>query len=107
MVFTPTCSSSQTAAALLTLQRIGLNPHRLSLPMVHTQCPRKDKPPPPPHSHLPRAGKEYAINQLTCFLAILSMATDWSRRRTEKSSEWVYLPTIYPADALITFSPRA
>ncbi|KAL6781877.1 hypothetical protein ACKKBF_B09810 [Auxenochlorella protothecoides x Auxenochlorella symbiontica] len=52
-------------------------------------------------------GKEYAINQLTCFLAILSMATDWSRRRTEKSSEWVYLPTIYPADALITFSPRA
>ena len=50
-------------------------------------------------------GKEYAINQLTAFLAILCLATDWDRRRTPKSDEWVYLPTIYPADCLVTFKP--
>lgn len=51
-------------------------------------------------------GKEYAINQLVCYLAILSTTADWSRRRTEKSDEWQYLPTIYPYDSLITLEKR-
>lgn len=52
-------------------------------------------------------GKEYAINQLTLFLALLSTACDWERRRTPDSDKWLYLPTIYPADSLVTFKPRA
>lgn len=47
-------------------------------------------------------GREYAINHLTVFLAILSTSCDWTRRRTDKSDTWLYLPTIYPADSFIT-----
>ena len=39
------------------------------------------------------------------FLAIMSTSTDWTRRRTPKSDEWVYLPTVYPADSFITMRP--
>lgn len=49
-------------------------------------------------------GREYAINHLTVFLAILSTSCDWSRRRTDRSDLWLYLPTIYPADSFITLS---
>lgn len=52
-------------------------------------------------------GKEYAINQLTCFLALLATTCDYDRVRTERSDEWIYLPTIYPHDALVAFAPRA
>jgi len=51
-------------------------------------------------------GKEYAINQLVCYLAILSTSCDWTRRRTEHSDDWKYLPTIYPYDSLITLNTR-
>lgn len=51
-------------------------------------------------------GKEYAINQLTCFLALLASACDYDRKRTDRSDQWIYLPTIYPADALVAFAPR-
>jgi cytochrome P450 family 710 subfamily A protein len=51
-------------------------------------------------------GKEYAINQLVAFLAIMSTSADWDRRRTERSDEWQYLPTIYPYDSLITLRAR-
>ena len=52
-------------------------------------------------------GKEYAINQLVCYLAILSTTCDWTRRRTPRSDEWKYLPTIYPYDSWITMKKRA
>jgi cytochrome P450 family 710 subfamily A protein len=51
-------------------------------------------------------GKEYAINQLVCYLAVLSTSCDWTRRRTEKSDDWQYLPTIYPHDSFITLRSR-
>ena len=51
-------------------------------------------------------GKEYAINQLVCYLAILSTTCDWTRRRTEDSDKWKYLPTIYPHDSYITLNRR-
>lgn len=51
-------------------------------------------------------GKEYAINQLVCFLAIMATSCDWTRRRTDKSEDWKYLPTIYPYDSFITLSKR-
>lgn len=51
-------------------------------------------------------GKEYAINQLVTFLSLMSTACDWSRRRTEDSDKWKYLPTIYPHDTFITLYTR-
>ena len=51
-------------------------------------------------------GKEYAVNQLVCYLAILSTSCNWTRRRTEKSDLWQYLPTIYPYDSFITLKKR-
>jgi cytochrome P450 family 710 subfamily A protein len=51
-------------------------------------------------------GKEYAINQLVAYLAILSTTCDWARRRTDKSEDWQYLPTIYPYDSFITLDRR-
>ncbi|EIE22849.1 cytochrome P450, C-22 desaturase [Coccomyxa subellipsoidea C-169] len=55
-------------------------------------------------------GREYASNHLIVYLAILATSCDWTRRRTEASaddaSNWLYLPTIYPHDSLITLHPR-
>ena len=51
-------------------------------------------------------GKEYAINQLVTFLSLLSTTCDWSRRRTDKSDLWKYLPTIYPHDTFVTLDRR-
>lgn len=51
-------------------------------------------------------GKEYAINHLMTFLAIVSTAADWKRTRTESSDWIVYLPTIYPADSIFEFQPH-
>ncbi|KAL4523844.1 hypothetical protein Ndes2526B_g08076 [Nannochloris sp. 'desiccata'] len=51
-------------------------------------------------------GKEYAVNQLVCYLSILSTSCDWVRRRTEKSDLWKYLPTIYPYDSYMTMEWR-
>mmetsp|Transcript_4524 Transcript_4524/g.7920 ORF Transcript_4524/g.7920 Transcript_4524/m.7920 type:complete len:515 (-) Transcript_4524:2001-3545(-) len=51
-------------------------------------------------------GREYAINHMMTFLAVLSTECTWTRRRTEISDDIVYLPTIYPADSLITMKAR-
>lgn len=51
-------------------------------------------------------GREYAINHLTVFLAILSTSCEWTRRRTDQSDTWLYLPTIYPADSFITLETQ-
>lgn len=57
-----------------------------------------------PHSCV---GKEYAINHLIAFVSIMSMKTDWTRRKTPKSEDIAYLPTIYPAECLVTLQPFA
>ncbi|KIZ02570.1 hypothetical protein MNEG_5387 [Monoraphidium neglectum] len=50
-------------------------------------------------------GKEYAINHLMTFLAVVATAADWKRTRTP-DSDWIkYLPTIYPSDSIFEFSP--
>jgi cytochrome P450 family 710 subfamily A protein len=46
-------------------------------------------------------GRNYAINHLMCYLAVLSTTVDWTRVRTAHSDEIIYLPTIYPADSVI------
>lgn len=51
-------------------------------------------------------GKEYAINHLITFLAILSTSLDWTRFRTPDSERIKYLPTIYPYDSVITMWAR-
>ena len=55
-------------------------------------------------------GKDYAMNHLAAFLAILSTSCNWTRRVTDQSKDdfanWQYLPTIYPADSFVTFTKR-
>eukprot|EP00128_Syssomonas_multiformis_P001503 Colp12_sorted_trinity150504_noHs@19133 len=51
-------------------------------------------------------GREYAVNHLQAFASIVVKHFDWSRRRTPKSDDLVYLPTIYPADSFITMTKR-
>ncbi|KAK4529913.1 hypothetical protein CCYA_CCYA02G0778 [Cyanidiococcus yangmingshanensis] len=46
-------------------------------------------------------GRNYAINHLMCYLAVLATTVDWTRVRTAHSDEIIYLPTIYPADSVI------
>mmetsp|Transcript_6661 Transcript_6661/g.19183 ORF Transcript_6661/g.19183 Transcript_6661/m.19183 type:complete len:518 (+) Transcript_6661:369-1922(+) len=52
-------------------------------------------------------GREYAINHLVAFLAVMSTDATWTRRRTSKSDDWLYLPTVYPADSWITLHRRS
>lgn len=52
-------------------------------------------------------GREYAMNHLAVFLAVVATHLNIERRRTPKSDDWLYLPTVYPADCLITMSARA
>ncbi|CAK0787018.1 hypothetical protein CVIRNUC_010234 [Coccomyxa viridis] len=51
-------------------------------------------------------GRQYATSHLIVYLAILSMSCNWTRRRTQGSADdaknWLYLPTIYPHDSLIS-----
>jgi cytochrome P450 family 710 subfamily A protein len=49
------------------------------------------------------AGREYAMNHMVVFLSVLSTSCTWTRRKTSKSDEIVYMPSAYPADLLITF----
>lgn len=51
-------------------------------------------------------GREYAINHITVFLAVLSAKCTWVRKRTTNSDKLAYLPCIYPADCLITLTAR-
>lgn len=46
-------------------------------------------------------GKEYAMNHLTAFMAILASEYEWSHTTTDKSDEIIFLPTIFPADGCI------
>lgn len=55
-----------------------------------------------PHSCV---GYQYAVNHLIAFLARMASTVEWERRRTEKSDEFLYLPTIYPADCLLKIKP--
>jgi len=43
-------------------------------------------------------GKEYAMNHLTAFVAILAAEYDWQHFRTDKSDVIKFLPTIFPED---------
>ncbi|BDA50415.1 Cytochrome P450 710A1 [Coccomyxa sp. Obi] len=56
-------------------------------------------------------GREYATNHLIVYLAILATSCDWTRRRTQASADdsknWLYLPTIYPHESLITLHSKA
>ena len=51
-------------------------------------------------------GYQYAMQQLVVFVAMLCVKTDISRRRTPRSDDVLYYPTIYPWDCLTTFSSR-
>ncbi|KAA8495112.1 Cytochrome P450 [Porphyridium purpureum] len=51
-------------------------------------------------------GREYAVNHLIAFLSMLSTECDWTRRRTDKSDMYEYLPTIYPGDSLVRLHAR-
>jgi len=52
-------------------------------------------------------GKDYAMYNLTLFLALLSTSSNWERIPTEDMDEIIFLPTIYPKDCCIAkFSPR-
>jgi len=46
-------------------------------------------------------GKEYAVNHLIAFVAIMTTTVAWNRKRTSKSDEILFGPTIYPADCLV------
>ncbi|GJD10177.1 Cytochrome P450 [Galdieria sulphuraria] len=48
-------------------------------------------------------GREYAINNLIAFLALISTECKFQRYRTKKSDDIIYLPTIYPGDCLMKF----
>ena len=52
------------------------------------------------------AGREYALNHLVLFLAILSTTCTWTRKYTSKSHQVGFYPTSYPADCLITFKAK-
>lgn len=51
-------------------------------------------------------GYNYAINHLTVYLALLAHHAEWKRQRTPNSDKILYLPTLYPADCLITWKKR-
>eukprot|EP00796_Vickermania_ingenoplastis_P005444 gene5444-3925_t len=46
------------------------------------------------------------INHLTVYLALVSHHAEWKRQRTLNSDKILYLPTLYPADCLITWKRR-
>lgn len=54
-----------------------------------------------------RGGLSGNIADFSCWW--LPRSCQWTRRRTEASSDdlrnWLYLPTVYPADSLISMRP--
>ncbi|KAG2439008.1 hypothetical protein HYH02_006537 [Chlamydomonas schloesseri] len=52
-------------------------------------------------------GKEYAMNHLTVFLALLATSLDFPRIRSKVSDDIIYLPTLYPGDSVFDLSWRA
>ncbi|PNH09798.1 hypothetical protein TSOC_003556, partial [Tetrabaena socialis] len=51
-------------------------------------------------------GKEYAMNHLAVFLAVLSTSLDWRRVRSAESDKIIYLPTLYPGDSVFSLARR-
>lgn len=51
-------------------------------------------------------GKQYAMNHIMTFIAIMSTCCDMKRHRTSKSEEIVYGPTIFPGDGVIVDMTR-
>lgn len=51
-------------------------------------------------------GYNYAINHLTVYLALVAHHSDWKRVRTPDSDKILYLPTLYPADCLMTWEKK-
>jgi len=51
-------------------------------------------------------GREYAVNHLTVFLAELARTCEWTRKITDKSEDFVYLPTVCPGDCLVAIKWR-
>ena len=51
------------------------------------------------------AGREYAVNHMMVFLAVLATTCTWTRKRTSKSDELAFLPSAYPADCVVTMKP--
>lgn len=43
---------------------------------------------------------QYAVNHLTVFLAVLATSLDFTRHRSAKSGDTIYLPTLYPGDSV-------
>lgn len=52
-------------------------------------------------------GRDYALNQLIIFLAIVSMQAQWELIPTKKTDLIVYFSTIYPAECILQFYTRA
>jgi len=46
-------------------------------------------------------GKEYAVNHLALFTSLLASNCTWTHKRTDKSDEIVYGPTVFPADGTL------
>jgi hypothetical protein len=51
-------------------------------------------------------GYQYATNHLIAFAARFAASVEMQRKRTPKSDDFFYLPTIYPGDALLHLTPR-
>jgi hypothetical protein len=51
-------------------------------------------------------GKQYAMNHIMTFIAIMSTCCDMNRHRTKQSEEIVYGPTIFPGDGVIVTMER-
>jgi len=48
-------------------------------------------------------GKQFAINLIVTFLAVLCSNCTWKRHTTGRSNELVLLPALYPADCILSF----
>lgn len=50
-------------------------------------------------------GQQYSIHHLTAFLAVVAGRCDFVRKKTPRSDDVDYLPTLYPFDCLMTLKP--
>jgi len=50
-------------------------------------------------------GKEYAMNHIMSFIAIVGSEYEWDRIITPKTNSIEYLPTIYPGDCIVKLRP--
>ncbi|CAN0128045.1 unnamed protein product [Phaeothamnion confervicola] len=52
-------------------------------------------------------GRMYASQLLTVFIGVLASEYSWERRRTERSDNIIYAPTLFPEDNFYTFKKKA